>query len=79
MTLQCRNLISCVRIPQLAGAVVASSDEAVTSLVEGTVGQGQHVRAQDLHACRPCTQQAVTIDIDASLTGLLPLVASQCR
>lgn len=44
--LQREQLLATVRVPHLAGPVVATSDELVPRFVEGAVGQGQEVSSQ---------------------------------
>ena len=48
MALQSQQLVSRDGVPDLAGAVVTASDELVAGLVEGAVGKGEDVCAEDL-------------------------------
>lgn len=45
-------LLAGVRVPNFAGAIITSSDELASVLVEGTVGQGKQVRAQNFEQAK---------------------------
>ena len=52
MLVEGEQLLAGVRVPNFAGAIITSSDELASVLVEGTVGQGKQVRAQNFEQAK---------------------------